>query len=94
MVVCTPQKKQKTKNNQKTIKKHTSFTSIRNNRIRSHRKITTYRLFPESDALVPMQASVQSKRRPASAGTLGQRGRGGDGDDDVEINVLGCRLTY
>ena len=32
--------------------KHTLFTSIRNNRTTSHRKITTYRLSPESDAYI------------------------------------------
>ena len=41
----------------------------------------------KSDALVPRQ---QHKRRPASAGTLGERGRSGD---EVELHVLGCRLT-
>ena len=40
------------------------------------------------------QLAAQTER-PASAGTLWERGSGGDDDDDdVELHVLGCRLTY
>ena len=54
--------------------KHTSFTSMRNNRTTiSHRKITTYRFSPESDA----RAAAQTNSQPATAGTLGERGCGG-----------------
>ena len=36
--------------------------------------------------------NAHAKRRTASAGTLGESGRGGG--DEVMLNVLRCRLTY
>ena len=36
--------------------------------------------------------SAHTNRRPASAGTLGERGRSGGGE--VMLNVLRCQLTY
>ena len=66
---------------------------MRNNRTISHRKITTYKLSPESDAYRQNGARTITNSRPATAGTLGERGRGGD-DDEVMLNVLRCQLTY
>ena len=52
--------------------KHTLFTSIRNNRTTSHRKITTYRLSPVMNTWTP---AATVNKQPASAGTLGEKGR-------------------
>ena len=54
------------------------------------------RLSPESDTLVPRQQPkttllLQGHR---DTGTLGHWERGCGSDDDVELHVLGCRLTY
>ena len=55
---------------------HTSFTSMRNNRTTSHRKITTYRLSPEMNTWVSRpQQQINDLPLQGFAGTLGERGR-------------------
>ena len=40
------------------------------------------------------QLETITNSRPATAGTLGERGRGGDDDDELMLNVLRCHETY
>ena len=67
--------------------KHTLFTSIRNNRTTSHRKITTYRLSPEMNTSTPA-ATVNNLP------LQGHWGKRDSADDELMLNVLRCHETY